>query len=214
MANTNSPRGLEPIYHKMGVPFAQTIHPYCISNSDSALYIGDPVIRTGTANTTALQNIVGGSGFNQAFNIGTLPTVTKATAGTSSRITGVIVGFGVNSNALTTIYNPASTANVAWVIDDPFCIFNIQADGAISAATMGLNANLIYTVAGSTTTGLSGVQLDSGTTTAPATTAGLQLMILRARNSVDNDTTLTNPKIEVQINQHTDNPGTVGTLGI
>lgn len=214
MANPNMPTGLSPIYHKMGNPFSQTIHPYCVSSSDTALYIGDPVIRTGTANTTPLQNIVGGSGFNQAFNIGTLPTITKATAGTSNRITGVIVGFGPNANSLTTQYNPASTANVVWLIDDPFCIFNIQADGAIPAASMGLNANLIYTVAGSTVTGLSGVQLDSGTTTAPATTAGFQLMILRARDAVNNDTTITNPQIEVQINQHTDNPGTVGTLGI
>lgn len=214
MANTNAPRGLEPIYHRLSVPFASTVHPYCISSSDSALYIGDPVVRTGTANTTALPEILGGSGFGNTFAIGTLPTVTKATAGSSNKITGVIVGFGVNANNLTQIYNPANQAAVAWLIDDPFVIFKIQADGAIPAATMGLNGNLIYTVGGSATTGLSGVQLDSGTTTAPTTTATLQLMIMRAINSFDNDTTITNPKIEVMINQTTENPGSVGALGI
>lgn len=214
MANTNSPRGLEPIRHQLGVPFAATIHPYSISSSDSALYIGDPVIRTGTANTTAYAEILGGSGFGSTFPIGTLPQVTKATAGSSNKITGVIVGFGVNANALNTIYNPANTAAVAWVCDDPFTVFKIQADGAIPAATMGLNGNLIYTVAGSTSTGLSGVQLDSGTTTAPTTTATLQLQIRRAVNVSDNDTTITNPKIEVMINQTTENAGTVGALGI
>lgn len=214
MANVNAPRGLEPIRHKLGVPFAATIRPYCISNADSALFIGDPVIRTGTANATALPEILGGSGFGNTFAIGTLPTVTKSTAGTSNKITGVIVGFGVNANGLNIIYNPANTAAVCWVCDDPWVIFKIQADGAIPAASMGLNGNLIYTVAGSTTTGLSGVQLDSGTTTAPATTAGLQLMIMRAINSSDNDTTITNPKIEVMINQTTENPGTAGVTGI
>ncbi len=215
MANVNSPRGLEPIRHKLGVPLSATIHPYYApSTYGTALYIGDPVIRTGTGNAAAIPQIAGGSGFGAQFAIGTLPEVNLATAGSSNRITGVIVGFGANANNLSQIYRPASTQAVVWVCDDPFVIFKIQADGAIPAASMGLNANLIYTVAGSATTGLSGVQLDSGTTTAPTTTATLQLMILQAWNDPTNDTTITNPKIEVQINQHTDNPGTVGTLGI
>lgn len=214
MANTNAPRGLEPIRHKLGVPFSATVRPYCTSTSDVALYIGDPVVRNGTANTAALPEILGGSGFGNTFPIGTVPQAVKATAGSSNKITGVIIGFGVNANGLQNIYNPANTQVVMWVCDDPFVIYKIQADGAITAATMGLNGNLIYTVAGSTITGLSGVQLDSGTTTAPTTTATLQLMIMRAVNSSDNDTTITNPKIEVMINQTTENPGTVGVLGI
>ena len=84
-------------------------------------------------------------------------------------------------------------------------------DGAIPAANMGLNAALVYTHSGSTTTGLSGAELNSAT---DAADASQQLLILGAVNREDNDTTLTHCKVEVLINQHTESQGTVGTLGI
>jgi hypothetical protein len=76
---------------------------------------------------------------------------------------------------------------------------------------MGLNADLVYTHTGSTVTGLSGAELDSSTDEADASS---QLLIVRAVNRLDNDTTLTHCKVEVMLNQHTENQGTVGTLGI
>jgi hypothetical protein len=99
------------------------------------------------------------------------------------------------------------------VCDDPDVVFEIQADGAIPAASVGLNAVLIYTHSGSTTTGFSGVELDT-TSDVPAADASNQLLILRAVNREDNDTTLTHAKVEVMINQHTESQGTVGSLGI
>ena len=72
---------------------------------------------------------------------------------------------------------------------------------------------LIATHSGSTVTGLSGMELDT-TSDAPAADASNQLLILRAINREDNDTTLTHAKVAVLINQHTENQGTVGTLGI
>ena len=101
--------------------------------------------------------------------------------------------------------------------DDPDVIFEIQADGAVPAASMGLNAVLIYTQSGSTTTGLSGAELDT-TSDVPAADASNQLIILRASNREDNDTTLTRAKVEVMINCHTEATGYTaagdGTLGI
>src|SRR5690606_13730279 len=108
-------------------------------------------------------------------------------------------------------YNPASTARVAYVCTDPKVVFEVQADGAVPAANMGLNADLVYTHAGNTTTGLSGVELDSSTDDVDASA---QLLILSAVNRLDNDTTLTHCKIEVLINQHTESQGTAGTAGI
>lgn len=210
MANVDSPFGLRPVRHRNGAPYSGAANPYYIASSyGTALYVGDPVIKVaGGSNTAAVDAAGVGS-----FAIGDLPSVEKATAGDGNRITGVIVGFATNPDNLTQHYNPASTERVALVCDDPDVIFEIQADGAIPAASMGLNGVLIFAHAGSTVTGLSGVELDT-TSDAPAADASNQLLILGAAKRSDNDTTLTHAKVEVLINQHTQNQGTVGTLGI
>ena len=210
MANVDSPFGLRPIRHKSGAPYNGAARPYYIDvGYGTALFIGDPVIRVaGGSNAAAVK--VPGAG---SFAIGTLPSVEKAAAGDTNRITGVIVGFAPLPTNLDLKHNTASTERVAYVCDDPDIVFEIQADGAIPAASVGLNAVLIFTHSGSTTTGLSGVELDT-TSDVPAADASNQLLILRAVNREDNDTTLSFAKVEVMINQHTESQGTVGTLGI
>lgn len=210
MANVDSPFGLRPIRHRNGAPYNGGGNPYYINSTyAAALFVGDPVIKVaGGSNAAALS----AAGYGD-FPIGTLPEIEKATAGDTNRITGVIVGFAPLPDDLSKQYNPASTERVALVCDDPDVIFEIQADGAIPAASMGLNAVLIYTHSGSTTSGLSGVELDT-TSDAPAVDASNQLLILRGVNSPDNDVTLTHAKVEVMINQHTQNQGTVGTAGV
>lgn len=217
MANVDRPSGLKPVRHKSGAPYNGAANPYFIKGDyATALFIGDPVVKTGTANTAALK--VPGAG---SFGIGTLPEINKTVAGdvdgATKRITGVIVGFTALPSDLNKNYNPASTERVAWVCDDPDMVFEMQADGAIPATSIGLNAVLIYTHSGSTTTGLSGAELDT-TSDAPAADASNQLLIVRAVNREDNDTTLTHAKVEVLINAHTEAPGYTaagdGTLGI
>jgi hypothetical protein len=217
MANEDRRFGLKPVRHKSGAPYNGAANPYFIkSDYATALFIGDPVVKTGTSNTAAVK--VPGAGF---FPIGTLPEINKTAAGdvdgNTKRITGVIVGFTALPSDLNKNYNPASTERVAWVCDDPDIVFEIQADGAIPAASIGLNAVLIYTHAGSTTTGLSGAELDT-TSDAPAADASNQLTIVRAVNREDNDTTITHAKVEVLINAHTEAAGYTaagdGTLGI
>lgn len=214
MANADTPFGLKPVRHMLGLPLNGAVKPYYIPASyGTALYIGDPVLKTGTANTA----VVKAPGLGE-FAIGTLPEINKATAGDANWISGVIIGFGADPNNLGRIYNPASTERIAWVNDDPWTVFEIQADGAIPATSIGLNAVLIYTHGGSTVTGLSGVELDT-TSDAPAADASNQLIILRAVNRVDNDTTLIHAKVEVRISLHTEGMGvtvatTDGQLGI
>lgn len=217
MANVDTPMGLRPVRHKSGAPYNGAANPYYIKGDyGTALFIGDPVTRNGTANLAAVKVPGGGT-----FGVGTLPEVQKTTAGDSNsdaeRITGVIVGFSPLPTNLEVKHNPASTERVAYVCDDPDIEFEIQADGAIPAASVGLNAILIYTHSGSASTGLSGVELDT-TGTAPAADASYQLRILRAVNREDNDTTLTHAKVLVAINVHTEGQGMVdnaaGTLGI
>lgn len=217
MANIDSPFGLRPVRHKSGAPYNGAVNPYYI-NGDyaTALFVGDPVVKTGTSNTARVSAPGAGS-----FAIGTLPEINKTAAGdvdgNTKRITGVIVGFAPYPSNLDLKHNPASTERIAYVCDDPDIVFEIQADGAIPAASIGLNAVLIYTHSGSTVTGLSGAELDT-TSDAPAADASNQLTIVRAVNREDNDTTLAYAKVEVLINAHTEGTGYTaagdGTLGI
>jgi hypothetical protein len=213
MANIDSPFGLKPLRHKSGAPYNGAVNPYFIpSTYGTALYVGDPVVKTGTSNTAAVK--VPGAG---SFNIGTMPEINKATAGDANAVTGVIVGFTALPSDLNKNYNPASTERVAWVCDDPDIIFEIQADGAVPAASMGLNAVFIFTHSGSTSTGLSGAELDT-TSDVPAADASNQMIIIRAANREDNDTTITHAKVEVLLNNHTEAQGRTangdGSLGI
>lgn len=206
MANIDAAFGLRPIKRRNGATYHVAPTPYYIpSNYGTALFIGDPVIKTGESNTAEVTVPGGGT-----FAPGMLPIVAKATAGDGNALTGVIVGFSPIPTDLTKIHNPASTARVALVADDPDLIFQIQADGAIAAAQIGLNANLIFTNAGSATTGLSGVELDTSSD-APDTDASNQLTILRVadiegRNELGSAWTV----VEVRINQHTEAPGAIG----
>ena len=210
MANVDSPFGLRPVRHRNGAPYNGAANPYYIASTyATALFIGDAVIKVAGGSNTAKVDAAGVG----TFDIGELANIESATVGDGNRITGVIVGFAPLPNDLDKQYNPASTARVALVCDDPDVIFEIQADGAIPAASMGLNAVLIATHSGDTATGLSGMELDT-TSDAPAADASNQLLILNAARRADNDTTLAHAKVEVMINQHTQNQGTVGTLGI
>ncbi len=221
MANADTPFGLRPIRHKSGAPYNGAVNPYVIEAADSTgdAFIGDPVVRiTGGSNTAAVTVVGAGH-----FPIGTLPSVIVTAAGTvngaTKVITGVIVSFAADPTALENQYRLDDTQRVCWVCDDPDVVFEIQADGAIPAASVGLNANLIKTQTGSTVTGLSGFELDT-TSDVPAADLSDQLRIVRAVNREDNDTTLAFAKVEVVINQHTESQnhfahdGTAGNLGI
>jgi hypothetical protein len=208
MANADTPFGLRPIRHRNGAPYNGAVNPYYVPAGYAVnLFIGDPVIKNGEANTTFVSSAGTGE-----FNVGTLPVIVLATLAATNRMTGIIVGFAPNPDNLTTQYGAASTERVALVCDDPDVIFQIQADGAVPAASIGLNA-IIITGSGSTTSGLSGMELDT-TATAPAGDATYTLLILRGVNKPNNDITITHGKLEVLINLHTENQGTVGTIGV
>ncbi len=208
MPNVNTPFGLKPLRYKSGAPYNGAAVPMYIDAAyATALFIGDPVVKVVAGSNAAPITVPGGG----SFNIGTLPQVEKAAAADAARITGVIVGFAAAPTDLENQYNPANTERVVFVANDPFLVFEIQADGAVPATSIGMNANLIYTNAGSMASGISGAELDTSLIAADASN---QLLILQAVNRVDVDTTLIWSKLEVLINQHTENQGTVGSLGI
>ena len=199
MANPDNPSGLKPVDDSGGDYTGPTRLYFAPSSYATDLFIGDPLTITGTSNTAVVRD----------HGIGTMPEVNITSVG-SNHITCVMVGIEpINQDSA--VYGVASTERVLHCVDAPNTIFEIQADGSVPAVDIGLNAVLIATNAGSTVTGISGMELDSGTATAPNTTLGFQLKILRAVDRLDNDTTITNPKILVLINSQTN---AVGTLGI
>ena len=151
------------------------------------MFVGDPVDLAGSADSD-----------------GVCPTVVKATAGDGNRIYGVITAFDPNPDDLSLVYRTASTARYCYVCVDPDVIFEIQAcSGAVLANTnVGQNAVLIYTHSGSTVTGISGVEMDSGASDAPAADASNQLLIMGLVDRADNDISAVNAKWEVIINLH------------
>jgi hypothetical protein len=195
MTNINAPFGMRPVRHKNGQPYNGAFRAYFVPASDAtALFVGDPVIKTGTSNTANVSAPGAGS-----FQIGALPAITRATAGTTNRITGVIVGFAGDANS--PLNRPASTDRVVYVCDDPDMLFEIQSSGALAATDVGLNSVITFAVAGSAFTGKSGAQLDQSVL---ATTAAHQIAIVELVNREDNFPTLTASKVLVRINNHSE----------
>lgn len=204
MANADTPFGLRAVGHPLGLSKARITAYAVASDYATALFPGDPVTKTGTANTTEVS--APGVGTMPA---GTMSEVEKASAGDDNAITGVVVGVAANPDSLGKRYLPASTGGIVFVNNDPATEFEIQADGTISAAQVGLNAVLIYTNTGDTDTGQSGAELDT-TSDVPAADASNQLTILSVVPRADNEAGSDYTKVRVRINNHTEAPGAIG----
>lgn len=172
MANANRPTGLSPVKHLNGSPYNGQTNLYSIAaNYGTALAVGDPVGLSGTATDSGVPGIILG-----------------VAGGT---LVGVIVGLGKLENSLANpsnldqIIKPASQPDVwyAMVADAPDLIFEAQEDsvgGALTAASVGLNASLI---SGTNNGFVSGWQIDSSTALGTNT---LQVQLLGLARRVDN----------------------------
>lgn len=198
MANPNAPFGLAACGHTSGI--GVRVKPYYVpAGYATALYMGDPVLKTGTTNT----------GVFKGNKPGTLVEINKAVAGDTNKTTGVIAWFEPDYSNPQNQYNPASTEKMAFVIDDPAMEFEIQANTSLAVTDPGLNGVYIYG-SGSIYTGLSGCQLDTGATTALATTATFQLKVLRfSENNLRNDAGNYCVAV-VRINNHSEANGVIG----
>lgn len=200
MANADTPRGLQPKRHRNGAHYNGAANPYYVPSSDANdMFIGDPVIVTGTANTGAV--VTKDGDFGQAYVAGTMPEVQLATAGAGNDITGAIVAVEPSpDDGLSNTYRKASTEAVLWVADDPDLVFEVQEDSDTSdlaATDVGRNVNLVSGT-GSTITGRSGWELDSSSA---GTGSTIQMRLERLVNRADNEIG-TNAKWEASILQH------------
>lgn len=191
MANVNRPNGLRPVRHIDGSAWNGQIETFAVLAADAtALFVGDVVKLSGTADASGVA------------------AITRLTANTDLPA-GVIVGFTPDYSNLNipSQYRAASTARYALVCTDPTAVYEVQATGTTVVADVGLNAGVTFT-AGSTSTGISGMQLD-GTT--KATTATLPLKILGWVQRADVDIADgTNMKVNVLLNTNNFAGGTAG----
>ena len=195
MANIDAAFGLRPIAKVGSAPGGTTgTTKYSIAdNQGTAIFTGDPV---------------------KYKNDG---TVEVATAGDAS--CGVFMGcfYTDPTTSKPTFRNhfPASLSPgdaIAFVADDPDQLYIAQQDSDGSnlvAADLNLNADLVFG-AGSTSTGMSGVEIDSSTKN---TTAALQVRLIDFYDVPSNDATANNSILVVKINNHQLGSHT-GTAGV
>lgn len=198
MANVDKPNGFRPYRYLNGAPYNGAFTKYVVPAADgTALFVGDLVKISGTGDTAT-----------------GLRTVVQAAAGDAC--IGVVVGFEVDPASLNVpIYRAASTRRIVYVADDPNLLFEAQEDGVTDPLEMvdaGLNVNFVV-AAGSTTTGASGMEIDSDTEN---TTATLPLRLIEAVQRADNELVTAGQEWTrwvVKINNHQLGSST-GTAGV
>jgi hypothetical protein len=164
MASTDAPFGLQPWGKLLGASY------YAIVTANAtAIHPGDLMERGATSLATPHMGQL-------------MQALMEETGAAGSELGACLACFDHNFNPL--LYIPVTTtgngtiAGYVLVADDPMQTYIVQEDGvgeSTVAASIGLNADMIATHAGSTVTGRSGMELDSSTKN---TTATLALKIL------------------------------------
>ena len=183
MANVNKPFGLRPSGN-LSATGAQKQYGYQIDdNQAGAIYQGDLVvvydgyiIKYNPATHTAVTGVFNGVQYNDPTRAGK-PTWKNYYPGSIDITSGIIE---------------------CEVIDDPNQLFLVQADGAVTQANIGKNADPTASTTGSTTSGVSNGSLSSASI---AKTAALTFKIVGLYQSPDNELG-TNAVVVVKLNQH------------
>jgi hypothetical protein len=186
MANANAPFGLKPLRDARSGKESGGLEMFSVPASDgTALYIGDPVVKNGSADAAGIAGVV--------------------RAAAAGPITGVVQGFVPDGVTNINGYRAASTLAYVLVSTDPSEMYIIQEDVGLAAADIGLNTNLL-TGTGNAYSKRSGFKLDTAT---KATTATLAVKIMGLAPIPGNDFGAYN-KILVMLNNTTESPGTAG----
>lgn len=183
MANSNAPRGLIPYKMSVAAAFNGAANIYYLASG--SLYVGDPVIPTGTSDANGI------------------PGVTLATAGAGNYLLGSMISIVAGGQPVIPVLqnDPVYATGPQYILvaDDPNTIFEVQDNGTIGADGSMANVDLV-SGSGSTVTGYSGWQLNAAT---PAGTGNtLQMRLLRPLPQEDNDVTTANAKWLTRINLH------------
>jgi hypothetical protein len=207
MANNVSSKGFFPHEYKGGGSWDGKVSMYYIASGDNtATFVGDIVKMSDSSAAASTADMAYGC-----------PLVVQAAAGASTDIhVGCLVSvnqhLGVSSANLNMnrIHRPASVGMYVYVADAPSLVMVGQSDDDTETGTqdhVGANADIIV-AAGSTTTGISGMEID---TTTVETTATLPLKIVGVVLSPDNNIANGKLKYKCMINA---GPYKAGTLGM
>lgn len=201
MANVDAPMGFKPVKHLNGNPWNGAVTPMYINAAyeSSGVFIGDLIVKVAAGSNTASITVPGAG----EFSAGTLPAIQRATLASGNFVSGVVVAMAAVT-ADSVVYAADLTERIAFVCTDPSVVFEVQAEGTLTDTMVGLNGLAIETHAGSTVTGMSGLELDCGTGTAPGADDGYMLLIHGQKNSTDNDTNAANSQVLVSLNLHSD----------
>ena len=183
MANIDSAFGLIPIAKVGQNPNNGGLTQYTLAdNQGTAIFTGDPVTYK---------------------NDGTVEVATASTA-----FCGVFRGcFYTDPSTSKPTWRPYFPASlspgdaVGFIVDDPMKSFIAQQDSLVSnivAANLNENCNLVFN-AGNTTTGVSGVEIDSSSKN---TTATHQVRLISFWDVPSNSATSNNSVIVIKINNH------------
>ena len=137
MSATNAPFGLRPAFHPSGLDRATALADGITSTYGTAILKGQPV-------RYATGGVIEVAATDQAF-VGAFAGVEFTDTTGRHRVS--------NNWPAGTAYQTGSC--VAYFYADPQIVYEIQADGSLAQSSIGDEANLSNTTAGSTTTGLS-----------------------------------------------------------
>ena len=192
MANIDAAFGFRPIGKVgSGVNNGGTTLYTIADNANLTAYKCDHVMASGgyiVAGTASGATNVGV--FNGCFYID--PTSKKPTWSNYYNQTNVTASGSISG----------STNIDAYIYDDPYYLFEIQTDATVAKTNIGKNADSIIGT-GSTLNGQSKHEMDSGSTTTIATTAGLQMKIIGITKDPENDdASSANSNWYVMFNEH------------
>ena len=184
MANKDASFGLKPVRMMGGSPYSGGQSRYRIAaNYGTNIFQGDLVMQ------------VTGGGIEIHADGGTVPIV--------GVFNGCMFTDPTTSEQVFSNHYPASTNAsdiIAFVHDDPNTVFEIQADDTFPVADLFGNFDIVYTNSGSTTTGISGAELD---VTTGATTTNLPLKAIDISQDPENsDVASANTNVLVVIQNH------------
>jgi hypothetical protein len=164
MASIASPYGLRPVQLIGGLPFAGAIRSYALTaNSASAFYFGS-VVGLSAGNLTAL-------------------TASPTTTVSANSPIGVFMGCEYQDPVRGFVNQqmfPANGINAGYskvkfkILDAPGCVWQVQANGPVTADKVGLNVALATFAVGNVATGDSTAAVDA----AAAVTATFALKII------------------------------------
>ena len=174
MATTATPYGFKPLNHVGGTPYAGAVRHISIASGFGTNIFNGSIVNIVAAGTIEVVTDIGSNA--DAFPAGVI---------------GVFVGCTytdpTSKNKTFSNHWPTGTVAsdaMAYVVDDPNVLFQVQADASVAQTDLGANAPLAAvqsTSTGDTTTGVSTTALDATT----ATTATIAFRIVDFVESPD-----------------------------